>query len=237
MASPSRKYAGLYTHFETHPCMTGLVEQEHASGAHVLRFHAQLQKGALRVRAMIHQCRALFPRNLAMVDETATTVAAIEHASGWQTYTSSIYQQWRNDGNDIRFINNSIFKKCGHRWSKLSLSEKCVQRFGSSSCSETKSGTYLRERQYVEDRTADSIAADGIGNHMSSVRYSMVELRQMCEDIDNLCPRRLAELKAEVSEAPGCPSDDVANTFNDAGGCFEPPPLGASQLHYRKVFH
>ena len=30
---------------------------------------------------------------------------------------------------------------------------------------------------------------------------------------------------AEAFEAHGCLSDDVANTFNDAGGCFEPPPL------------
>ena len=93
-----------------------------------------------------------------------------------------------------------LLKECGRRWSKLSLSENVCNGlavlFAAKRNAERTCEILMLscERQYVEDRTADSIAADGISNHMSSMRFSTVELRQMCEDIGNCCPRRLAEL-------------------------------------------
>jgi len=208
------------------PTTTTLVEQQHGSGAVVMRAHPEYGEKTLRVRQCLHQCQRLI--RPAPVDvklqRLRADVEALETASHHKITGRHAFFATKNKTKvallpkgDKFQQSQGVMKQHAKEFAELSAAQqamynqaaidmrKAKARETQARCEELRGSIAL-----LEQRRAQELLSIGVVNHLDSCRFSSDDIDKMCTYYDWLAsqPGVVSRLITSAVESPRAPTSE-----------------------------
>ena len=211
---------------------TILVEQAHASGAQIMRRHAQLGMDAMCARSTVHNARTLFhlsefekqERKIVRVLENLKKgMASLPRCTARQAYLKMVIHTWKEScspsaGPSNNAVRRSCFRHHGISFQRLGHEQVKALKRQAARHREDKMQELLNDKAHWEGKLAilrkrkhESLAS-GAPNHVDSCRFDDTDLRIFMEKWQGY---NLSDISGRLKPPPEQPPADVQELLQE----------------------